>query len=179
LQPKAAGQVFSFAESGLITSFFTSSNVGSSYSSKYFALNQVNHVSQLGTVFDQYRIDMVEFWIFPRVSDNTTITQPGVFVSVIDFDDANTPTSLGDLTDYTNALVTSGLDGHYRCFKPHAAVDLFNGAFSGYGNVASPWIDVASADVQHYAIKVGCSTTGTAQVYDARQRLHLSFRNVR
>lgn len=152
----------------------TVAEVSAAYS---FTFNALPQYATIASLFDQYRIDTVEFWLIPQQSDNTNCYNPGLLTSVIDFDDDAALTSQ-NLAEYQNAIVTSGLDGHYRRFKPHCAMDLYNGSFSAFGNVTSPWIDAASPSVRHYGVKVAITTTSSVLKYDTRVRLHLTVKNV-
>jgi hypothetical protein len=145
-----------------------------------FQLSQVDQVSQLTAIFDQYKIECIEFWLIPHTPDNVTAaTNPGLMTTVIDYDDANALSTIGQALDYTNAITASGLSGHYRVFRPHVATAAYSGAFTAYANETAPWLDAASTTVQHYGIKTACSATTAVQTYDAMVRFHLAFRNIR
>jgi len=119
-------------------------------------------------------------WFQPRISATTAASQNvGLFASVIDYDDAASPSSVQALLDYQNVVYASGTVGHYRRFKPHVAVAAYTGAFTGYSNVTSPWIDAASTTVAHYGVKTGWTVTDTAYSMDILVRLRTSWRNVR
>jgi hypothetical protein len=146
-----------------------------------FSLSQVDQVSSLIAVFDQYRITEIEVWYMPRTS-STSVTgtgNAGLLASVLDYDDGTALTSFASALDYTNALVSSGVDGHYRRFKPHCAVAAYSGAFTSYANVESPWLDAVSTTVQHYGVKTAWTVTDTAYTQDILARFHVEFRNVR
>jgi len=167
-------------ESGAVLTSSTTVFVGAGIN---FQLGNIPAASQLATVFDQYRIDLVEVWITPRVTAATggaySTTTYGNFCSVIDYDDSNTPATIDELTAFQTAIITNGLDGHYHRFTPHAAFGVYSGTFTSFGNITAPWIDAASLFVQHYGLKIGITATTASQVYDMYQRLTLSFRNTR
>lgn len=176
LQPKMS-PTFSIAQTVDGLANLTSSTLAEQSAGFSFNLGACAQAGNLTAVFDQYRIDLIEFWLIPRRCDNTGITNPGLLISVVDIDDQNTAT-VAALTEFTNSVTSSGLNGHYRVWKPHCAVDLYNGSFGGFGNVASPWIDAASTTVQHYGIKLAITATDVVLVFDTRVRLHLTFRNI-
>jgi hypothetical protein len=155
------------------TALFTATGV-------QFTLSALPQASALEVLFDQYQIALVEFWVFPNVQEGTTgaMTGPTLY-SVLDYDDANSPTNEAYMLEYQNVMATSPLEGHYRSFVPHVAYATFSGAFTSYGNEVAPWIDCASAAVNHYGVKVGCTTTFTSIGFMARARLTVRFRNVR
>jgi len=174
-------QVFKMTQSVEILSLLTGSTTLPTFAASYFYIGAVDQVSSLSAVFDQYRIDEIETWIVPRLTSQASASfNNGLLTSVVDYDDANALTTVASALDYTNALTTSGLMGHYRRFKPHVAEALYGGAFTSYGNVASPWIDFASTGVQHYGLKLAFTVCGSASmVFDMIYRLHFSCRNIR
>lgn len=146
----------------------------------YFTVANLDQLVSLTNVFDQYKIERIEVWLTPHVSSNVALTDnPGLFHTVIDFDDATSLTTLAQSLDYANVLIGSGLDGHYRTWVPHVAMASYAGSFNSFTNVTSPWIDAVSASVQHYGLKTAWSTTGAVYSYDMAVRLHTVWRNVR
>ncbi len=145
-----------------------------------FVASNVDQIGALTAVFDQYRFARIEAWITPRVtSSNSSSQNVGLLHTVIDFDDSTNLSSVAQANDYTNVVVSSGLDGHYRTFVPHAALAAYSGTFTSYANVEAPWIDAASTGVQHYGIKAACTTTDVTYMYDLVVRIHMQWRNVR
>jgi hypothetical protein len=145
-----------------------------------FILSDVDQYTSLTAVFDQYRITEVEVWLIPRLAVTTSSSQnPGQIASVVDYDDDTTLSSLNQALDYQNCMIDTGTVGHYRRFKPHAAVAAFSGSFTSYVNVVSPWIDAASPSVRHYGVKYVTTATDAVYVSDIFARLHFEFRNVR
>jgi len=165
----------------VILAAFTSSTSLSVYYGTYFTINSLDQISQLSAVFDQYRIVEIEAWIIPTNigSTGTSGGGNGLLHSVIDYDDAIVLSSEGQALDYTNVLSTPSNEGHYRRFTPHAAVAVYSGAFTSYGNVEAPWIDLASTSVQHYGLKTVVTQVNTAFAYNVVYRYHMEFRNVR
>jgi len=153
----------------------------STFSGMKFMMSQVNDASALSAVFDLYRFTKIELWLEP-VGQTTAASQTygaGSFVSVIDLDDASTPSSYADVIDFASAVVTTGTQGHYRSFQPHAAVALYSGAFTSYGSVASPWIDFASPGVEHYGVKTAWSATDTGLAYRPTVRFTIEVKATR
>lgn len=130
-------------------------------------------------VFDQYRIMAIEAWIRPLSGTSGTVDSNGAnMLSVIDYDDANTPTQVSALLAYENVMIAPMTNGHYRKFRPHIAVSAYNGSFSGFQNSKSGWIDVASNTVQHYGIKLAVEPTSVAYKVYISYRVWIQFRNV-
>jgi len=149
--------------------------------SKAWTTADITQFSSFSSIFDQYKIDFIEVWLTPYgpgvvagYNSNTKI------YSVVDYDDANAPTSIAALTQYENCVITRANEGHYVKFRPHIAVAGFGGAFTQFKNEKSDWIDVASTSMQHYGFKFGCDpTTATNDVQlDMETRITVSFRNV-
>lgn len=147
-----------------------------------FAFNQIDDYASFAPVFDQYRIDWVEWLSQPdnTVNANAATTTNGQLASVVDFDDSNVLSTVGEAFDYNTAVVSTGSFQHYHAFKPRIAVAAYSGAFSSFANQSSQWIDIASPGVQHYGVKVAWSVSTNAvfsqQVF---YRLHVSLRSTR
>jgi hypothetical protein len=176
-------QIHSFVQS-ITKAGTTSSNVAMTNATNYFSASDIAQISSFSTVFDQYRIVKIEVWITPRNPTSTTgaAINRGRLLSVIDYDDATALTTESDYQQYSNCVMSSAVQGHYRAFVPHCAVAAYSGAFTSYANVQSPWIDLASTTVQHYGLKYGITQADSAAdvvVYDLLTRLHFQFKNVR
>lgn len=158
---------------------FNSSTTVSTFGGLYFTVGALDQISSLTALFDQYRITEIEVWIMPRTTNNTVTSNTGLFASVVDYDDDTVLSTFATALDYTNVVVGTGIEGHYRRFKPHAAMAAYSGAFSAYANVESPWIDAASTGVRHYGIKTAWTATDIQYSSDVMVRLHTEWRNVR
>jgi len=159
-----------------------SSTVGTTGYAKAFTTADIQQYSSFAAVFDQYRIMTVEVWLVPALLSSYNAPGTQQMYSVIDYDDANTPTTAQQLLQYTNVQSSSLICGHYKKFRPHVAKALFGSSlFNQYGNEQSPWIDVASTLVSHYGIKVifdqAASTVQQVPV-QLFTRIWIQFRNV-
>lgn len=163
------------------TTILTSST-SNTYAALYWTASaDIAQFSSFAAIFDQYRIESVEVWIQPCQSLGPYISAGTTdLYSVVDYDDANTPSSLTSLLQYRNCIVTSASNGHYRKFKPHIAMAAFSGAFTSYVNAKDQWIDCGSGGVQHYGVKVGLEATPSAGQINVtcKVRLWVQFRNV-
>jgi hypothetical protein len=157
----------------------TLNNTGNFYATA-FTFQQVIQYNSFVVIFDQYRIDSIECWIYLKEAGNTGATIGLQFYSVVDYDNAQTPSNLSTLQQYTNVVCTPLTNGHYVKWKPHVANALYSGsAFTDYGNIPSSWIDSASSDVAHYGIKLGVENTATSALHmNMIVRYHFSCRNV-
>jgi len=150
------------------------------FTANYFILSAVGDATSLGSVFDQYRIALVEARFVPEVTENNVFTNdPGLFHSVVDFDDASVLTTLAEATDYSNCITTTGVKEHKHVFVPHVAVAAYSGAFTSFENQAAPWIDMNSPSVQHYGVKTAWSISNAGIRYRLIARLWIEFRSTR
>jgi len=164
-------------DGGVVTSVSTSTPV---YLGLNFAISQLDQVTQLAAVFDQYRINQIEVWINIAGQGLAGSGTTCKWASAVDYDDSNAPTTYGQVLDYQNAVQTLYDVGHYRVFTPHIAVAAYSGAFTSYANETAPWIDFTSQSVQHFGLKCAFETaTGSNNAVVAQYRFHVSFRNVR
>lgn len=142
-----------------------------------FSLDSLDGYTELVSVFDQYRIKEIEIWTVPWVINHTGNTQPGMFASVIDYDDAAT-LNLNDALQYGTCMVSSAVDGHYRRFAPAVVgyVEPTGGLTSGREVKISPWLDAASSNVVHRGVKYVVGPTAAQRDFDVVIRYHLEFR---
>jgi hypothetical protein len=144
------------------------------YNSAILTAQNFTSTPTLFTVFDQYRFEQIEAWL-EFINPNSASSFPD-FVSAVDLDDGNIPTSVGQVIDHQGALVSSGPGGHYHKWKPHVAVAVYSGAFTSFANEEAQWIDSASPAVQHYGLKSAIISNGAATVVNAVFRAVISFR---
>jgi hypothetical protein len=167
---QTAPQVVTFTSSAALATF--------SFISFYFGL--MDNVAAWATVFDQYRVAMLQVTFRPRMTfESASTANTGTFITVVDVDDSTALTTIAGAMDYANAIVGRGLDEQTRTFVPHAALAAYSGAFTSYANVGPVWIDCASTGVLHYGVKTAWSVTDAVYTIDATTRVLLEFRNVR
>jgi hypothetical protein len=155
---------------------FTTSNVATVFYGNYLTLASFSSYTEYTALFDQYRIDEIECWIEPFETQSTVQALCGTFSSAVDLDDANTPTSLGNVESKQGCIITNGQAGHYHRWKPHMAVAVYSGAFTSFANAPAGWIDSASPGVQHYGIKAAITATTNATPYSFIGKALVSFR---
>jgi len=175
---KKDNSVHNFIQTIDLGNVLTTNNAATTFFAKFFAFSDIQQVSSFQALFDQYRIVEVELWIEPANNTATVATAGPNWYSVVDYDDAATPSALAALQQYTNVITTPLNNGHYVRFRPHVAKALYGGAFTAFGNELSPWIDSASAGVQHYGFKMGCNVTPTVVTFSMMMRYHFQTRNV-
>jgi hypothetical protein len=175
--------IYNIVQSFESTATATSSTIANTYTYNNFVFNLMDQNSQLSAVFDQYRVQMLEFTYYPRINvvdgNSAGPTNSGFFHTVIDYDDSSLLTSIGQALDYPNCLVTPGSVIQKRTFVPHVAVAAYAGAFTSFANMGPTWIDCTSNGVVHYGVKTAWTVTSQALTYDVVCRVWMQFRNVR
>jgi hypothetical protein len=150
-----------------------------------YTSSNINQFSSFSAVFDQYKITQFELWVLPRHTNPLSVSSTGnvgLLYSLVDYDDAATPTGAAYCEQYSNCVVSPSYEGHYRRAVPHIAVANYAGTFTGYTNMPCPWIDCSTTACQFYCMKIGvsqCDATSDEQIYDLITRVHVEFRNVR
>lgn len=147
-------------------------------------LNGFNGYSSLVAAFDQYRFETCEFEFLPRLTVNDgVVANAGVFVSVVDYDDITNLTSTNQALSYPNAQLWTGDPGKRNLlrhrFVPRIAMAAYQGAFSGYANLAQQWCDTGTPGIAHYGVKSAWSVTSTALTMDMVVTATISFRGSR
>jgi len=113
-----------------------------------FSLNQLPDSSQFTALFDAYRILHVKVIFNP-----TTNTGPCAAIqTVIDYDDSNL--LVGSPAGRDTFMSVSCGQYFERNLAPRAALALYGGAFTSFGQIANPWTDCGNPFVQHYGLKV-------------------------
>lgn len=174
-----ANKVYSICSETINPTALTTSTTVPTFYSRAFQVSDLDLITSLVSVFDQYRIDAVEVWFECSTSLATSNGAQDLY-TVIDYDDANNLTSLNTALDYGNVMVSPHGEHHYRKFHPHVAVAAYSGTFTSFLNSPAQWIDAASANVQHFGFKVAAGVTTSATIsYNLRIRYWTSWRNVR
>jgi len=174
---KFSSKVYNIIQSSETVGNFTTSSTVTTFPVFNFKFSDLDQQASLAAVFDQYRLMMVEYSAFP-IGVNFENSQ-GLLTSVVDYDDSVALTSVPSALDYVNALTVPVGTVVKRTFTPHAAVAMYAGAFSSFGNVTRPWIDCSYPAVQHYGMKFAVGVTTVAVTYQAVARYWFQFRNIR
>jgi hypothetical protein len=170
-------QIYNLVDSVENLGAFTTSATLNTFYGLFFALSSLGDASTYQACFDQYRIMGAKVQVSPTF-DLPLGTYTGHIHTCIDYDDVNSITPATMMT-YANVMVSNPGDTLIRSLKPHAAIGMYSGAFTSFGNVTSPWIDTASSTVQHYGFKLAANPTNVALLYDVVTSIWLQFRNTR
>jgi len=150
----------------------------------YFYLAQLDQVTTLQAMFDQYRFLQVTVFFLPRldmVGTTGTIfpTQIGHLTTALDYDDAAS-TAFTALRQRQTCFTSGAIREHARTMTPHAALAAYSGAFTSFVNISRMWVDSASSNVQHYGVKYALTDCQfvSVGVYDVYARYVVQFRQV-
>jgi len=148
-------------------------------------LSLTDQATTFASLFDQYRIDAVAFHIVPAntaIQVSTASTPMTQLYCVLDFDDASALSSSSAARQYDNCIVLEPGESLRRQFAPRMATAAYNGAFSGYSNQMPQWIDLGTADVLHYGVKIwvpALAANTLQQQWKVYTEYYLSFKAVR
>jgi hypothetical protein len=156
-----------------IQSAITTSIVANTYGAYSFALSNFSDNAQYIALFDQYRFDQIEVWLSPA----NALASGGNYVTAVDLDDANVPTTYSSVESKQGSITSGVVAAHYHKWKPHTAIAAYSGSFTSYSNQVAGWIDSASPNVAHFALKYAIqSTPGATVLYNFEARAVISFR---
>jgi hypothetical protein len=180
-------EVYHFYQTQDAPSSFTATTSTPGIYSVAPALNNIlaAQLSALQGVFDQYKIVECEVWCEAQRqggSGTTPIDQiAGKLYSVVDYDDAANLSTVGQAMSYTNCVVSSFEQGHYRRWRPRIAMAAYQGALTAFANMAAQWIDIAYPNVAHYGMKfITDLSSSTSNIsFDIRLRILVACRNTR
>jgi hypothetical protein len=150
----------------------TSSSGGAVYYAKFFSFGDLDQVSSLASIFDQYRIDEIEVW---ASTVGSTLTGLANLYGVVDYDDANNLSSLAAARQYSNCMEVPIDTGIYFSFRPHTALSA---AGSGQPNVPFPWTNSATQGQPAYGVKFAMGSSSVTRILYVNARFHLTFRNI-
>jgi len=171
--------VFNCTQSYYVASAVSTSTTVNQFFAFYTIFSYFDQYASWQAVFDQYRINLLEYTFIPLSSNGYSTANAGVTVVVVDHDDATVLSTINGAMDYPMQQTVRSTDPFRVTFKPHVAEAAYTGAFTGYANTVSPWLDIASANVQHYGVKTASVPTTAVLTYDLFVRANLSFKSVR
>jgi hypothetical protein len=149
-----------------------------------FTLSSITDVSSYTTIFDQYKIEMIEVRCTPRYTEATlgtpsaTAIMPRLY-TVIDYNDSTVPGSINQLKDYGSCVVTTPGASLVRTIIPQLSTAVYSGSFTSYMS-ANGWVDTSSPNVQYYGLKYAIepgSGSSSLQTYLVDVVYYVAFRN--
>lgn len=130
-----------------------------------FSLDRVEGYSEFATLYDQYRIDYVQFRInwSPKYTIAVQPNAPGqstypVLYYFKDYDDANSPTSLAQMQERGNLKQVRITPNRIIKInvKPAVSAMIYQGLTStAYSPKWGAKLDMAQPDVPHFGLKIG------------------------
>lgn len=153
-----------------------------------FALSDLPDYTEFTNLYDQYRITRIIIRMIPVASTQYNAA-PQVYCTptihhVIDYDDANAPTSLAILQEYQNYRRQSMVKPFKRSFIPCIGqIIYYNLAGSGYSSRARTWLDCAYNAIPHYGFKYWIDAQTVLGLgiftYQYEATFYISCKNVR
>jgi hypothetical protein len=125
-----------------------------------FQLSDINGLTEIAAVFDNFRILGVEVLISPRnVAPTTDLLD---LTTAIDFDGGTAP-SASSIAQYSTALTASTNQQQMRSFRPMWANQVYNGTTAYSNGPSDQWLDIAYPTIPHYGLLLysGIATTAT------------------
>ncbi len=173
------GKVYEFCET-IAKADLVQSNAGDVLLAYEFRLADLTNTASYAAIFDSYKIDKVEMEFIPQftslVTAGTSIG-PVLYVAV-DYDDAVAAGSSIVLDQYSNLQVFGPIDPAYVAFKPCIATGVWDGVAVGLvpaGTQQSPWLDIGSANISHYAVKICVTANAAASTTNQRWRVRARY----
>jgi hypothetical protein len=139
------------------------------------------NVSELVALFDRFKIERVKVKIVPSFNVlGAQVTAVGTVIGAalpivqeaVDYDDANAPTSSGDLLQRTDTTIVRFDSTRTRTVKPKASLSASLGAGStgvAVQSVGQNWIDTTAAgqDTIHYGLKYWSESMASTPGYQS------------
>lgn len=153
-----------------------------------FQLSYVPNSAEFTALFDAYRINKVVVKFMPTgtqvlVNSASNPEEAPICHAVIDYNDANAPTSADELRQYANVRTFPINKPQTFVFRPRTATPVYRDGLSAAYLQNSPrlFIDCSYADVPHYGMKVWVQGGNTVQVYRTRIEViyYFSFKNTK
>lgn len=163
----------------------TASAAGDVLGALKFTLADLPNYTEFTALYDQYKIYFVVLRFVPdqnmASANNAAGTTTPILYHVIDYDDATAPANKTDLFQYQNLKVRNFSRFSKITLRPHVAVAAYQGAFTGYANFKSLWLDAANTAVEHYGVKYCISQPSANWVTSWRlvATYYMAFKNVR
>jgi hypothetical protein len=158
--------VFTCQRSAAYSVVSTGAIANTIYGALQFSLGSFAGYAELTALFDSWRIQQIRIEFMPytlRYIPGTSAL-PGLLHTVTDFDDATPPTSVDSLREYSSYQLARYPAYVERVINPCAALAAYQGAFTAYARIQSPWIDATDYGVLHYGLKYALEveTAGTS-----------------
>jgi len=146
-----------------------------------WTLGQLDNITSLASLYDEYCVRRIEIWFIPGLTENSSSGQyPCQLYTAYDID-GSTITLLSDIRQYDTLVESSATVGQYCSFTPSVAVATYGGAFTKYSFEQNQWLDVANTDITLYGFcsVLDTSTQASQFQFSVDVRMWVEFRGVR
>lgn len=149
-------------------------------------LSGLPNITPVAALFDEYRVNYMEFTFRPRITEWTSttvsITAPRIYTAIDK--DGSAGATVAQIQQYQTCQTHDSNDVFTIRFKPGVLMPAWTGAVSAPAiKRVSPWVDIAQTGIQHYGLITGITAGAAAQTqlqtWDVDLYLGLSFRCVR
>lgn len=153
-----------------------------------FTFGDLDGVTSLGSLFDQYRLDAVTLHIVPDQNALQVPTQSSTSFNplyvVIDYDDSTNPTSAAYCRQYNNCIELMPGESLSRTIAPVVELaTVISGTATNSTQVRPQWQDCAITTLSHRGIKIWCPAATASQTllqtWTVYAEYFVSMRNVR
>lgn len=149
-----------------------------------FKLNDLPGVSELISLYDQYRINLVKLELIPQSNVNSFVGETIPYIhSVVDYDDSILLGSLNEAYEYESLKSTSAFRPHKRLIKPcFMNMGINTVSASVPINPRRGWISTAQSSIVHRGFKLLIEDSGSANVdleIRVKTTFYLQFKNVK
>lgn len=153
-----------------------------------FALSDVPASGEFTALFDQYRINKVQYrFVLRRDPDHATTTNNRGYLFrcmfVVDQDDATAPSNFAELQQYPRAreiwLNDNKPVSRWYSLTPTVVQAIYNGVANAYVPKSKQWVDVTYPSVPMYGLKMVYDQLYAGTDVFVEARYNMSFKNPR
>lgn len=157
------------------------------YGGSVFSLDQVPNYTDFTNLYDFFKIKAIKISFIPlsnvtlgSSSTNTYTNYNNRIFTVIDYNDAGTPTSIDELREYSNCKWSPNNKIHKRYFSPNPLADATDD--STISLQYKPWVPTTNYNLDYYAIKWAIENTDsgpTVPKYKIEAKFYMAFKSPR
>lgn len=157
---------------------------GDNFGSFQFTLNDLQQASVLGDLFQQYKITDIVAFFRPMYRANSMLQDadyliPQIYVA-FDPNDVSNWGAISDASDADSVFINDDSAAFRMTVKPRPAMAAYAGAFTGFADSGSPWMDAGNDQIRYYGLKWAITGAGIGaahfQSWNVTIRYQLSFR---
>lgn len=150
-----------------------------------FSLNEVPGYTEYTTLFDQYKINRIQYrFVLKRNPDFANVNKGFMtrIMTVIDHDDTTLPASFAELQQYPKAneiwLNDNRPVTRWRSLKPSTLNYTYNGVVANAYTVKyNQWLDTGFTNTYHYGLKLAYDQLYAGCSVFVECRYHMEFKD--